>query len=81
MRVRNCLLTAVVLCAAGARGLTTIQIQTNVVVRDTIHLGLNLTGNNYYDSPTLRVRDTKNFEGATYRQCHEGTKHMADKPR
>ena len=73
MRVRNCLLTAVVLCAAGARGLTTIQIQTNVVVRDTIHLGLNLTGNNYYDSPTLRVRDTKNFEGATYRQCHEGT--------
>ncbi|NLF40322.1 hypothetical protein GX586_12825 [bacterium] len=64
---------AVALLCGAAGAVTVVEMQTNVLVRDTIRLGLNMTGNNYYDSPTLVRRDVKNFEGATYRQCHEGT--------
>ncbi len=54
--------------------ITTIRIANEVLVPDTIPLGINLNGDSYYGPGVLlKVRDTENFEGTSYRQIHEGT--------
>jgi len=62
-----------VLAAHAVRAATIITIGDSVIASNVTRLGLNMTGNNYYDSPTLKQTDSKNFEGSSYRQCHEGT--------
>ncbi|HDN27020.1 MAG TPA: hypothetical protein ENG03_08000 [Thioploca sp.] len=53
---------------------TTIEITDEVLVPDTLPLGINLGGDSYYGPGVLlKVRDAENFEGTSYRQTHEGT--------
>ena len=53
---------------------TTIEITNEVLVPDTIPLGINTTGDSYYGPGVmLKVRDAENFEGTSYRQTHKGT--------
>ncbi len=53
--------------------ITTIEITNEVLVRNTIPLGINTTGDSYYGPGVmLKVRDAENFEGTSYRQTHEG---------
>ncbi|NLF39934.1 hypothetical protein GX586_10835, partial [bacterium] len=61
------------LCVSCAWSATQIAITDDIVVSNVSRLGINIGGNNYYDSPSMKVTDTKNFEGISYRQCHEGT--------
>ena len=59
---------------AGVAQTTTIEITNEVLVSDTIPLGINLSGDTYYGpNVMLKVRDAENFEGTSYRQAHEGT--------
>jgi hypothetical protein len=58
--------------AQAVHAATTIELTTNVLVRDTMHFGVNLRDENYYDRPILKMPDVLNFEGVLYRQCHEG---------
>ena len=59
---------------AGVAKTTTIEITNEVIVPDTIPLGINLGGDTYYGpNVMLKVRDAENFEGTSYRQAHEGT--------
>jgi subtilisin family serine protease len=54
--------------------ITTVKITDEVLVADTIPLGINLGADSYYGpSVFLKVRDTENFEGTSYRQLHQGT--------
>jgi hypothetical protein len=57
----------------GVAKTTTIEITNEVIVPDTIPLGINLGGDTFYGSSVLlKVRDAENFEGTSYRQAHEG---------
>ncbi len=49
----------------------TITLTTNAVVQDVKRLGLNIR-DTYYNSPVLKMRDSKNFEGSVYRQVVKG---------
>jgi len=52
---------------------TTIRLTDWVLVEDTIPLGINLGGDNYYSGAALvKKRAQFNFEGTMYRQCHFG---------
>ena len=54
--------------------ITTVRIANDVLVADTISLGINLGGDSYYGPGVLlKVRDAENFEGTSYRQIHQGT--------
>ena len=56
---------------ARAGGVTTIEITDNVLVQGCKRLGINFSGDKYWDGNVLmKRRDEENFEGTSYRQCH-----------
>ena len=56
---------------SAAFATTTIQVTTNVLVRNVPRLGINMS-DNYYAQPNLKVRGSLNFEGLRCRQIHPG---------
>ena len=54
-----------------ANAATTINVTTNILVRDVKGIGIN-THNNYYEAVNLKTRNALNFEGVLYRQIHTG---------
>jgi hypothetical protein len=66
---------AAVCCALAAHaGITTVEITDTVLVSNTMRFGVNLGTDKYYDGGALlKQRDSVNFEGTMYRQCHQGT--------
>ena len=52
---------------------TTVRITDRALVKDTMRLGINLGGDNYYSGAVLvKKRARENFEGTLYRVCHFG---------
>jgi hypothetical protein len=52
---------------------TTIRLTDEVLVKDTMRLGINLGGDAYYSGAALvKKRARANFEGTMYRTCHFG---------
>ena len=52
---------------------TTIRLTDEVLVEDTMRLGINLGGDAYYSGAALvKKRARNNFEGTMYRTCHFG---------
>ena len=63
-----CLLVVVVAESLAAEGdVTTVRITDDVAVEDTMRLGINTCGDNYWDSSIVKVRAAQNFEGLLYR--------------
>ena len=54
-----------------ANAATTINVTTNVIVRDVKQIGLNVN-DSYYEAVNLKTRNALNFEGVVYRQIHTG---------
>ena len=59
-------------CLGAQDDVTTVTITGKVLVKDTVRLGVNLGGDNYWDAPLRKKRVQENFEGTLYRQCHWG---------
>jgi len=69
-------------CAAPVEGapvkeepipdVTTVEVTDNVLVEDTMRLGINTCGDNYWDSGIVKVRAAENFEGIMYRMISWG---------
>ena len=58
---------------------TEIKISDKVIVPNTVRLGINMTGDNYFSGAVLtKMRIVENFEGALLRQCHFGPISSAD---
>ena len=58
---------------ALADAVTTIRVTDEVLVGDTMRLGINLGGDAYYSGAALvKKRECANFEGTMYRTCHFG---------
>ena len=52
---------------------TEIKVSDTVLVADTIRLGINTSGDNYFSGSVLtKMRIVENFEGLLLRQCHFG---------
>jgi len=65
--------------SARAAEPTTIELTSNVLVKDTIRFGINLGGDAYYSGAALvKDRARENFEGTSYRRCHFGPGSGAD---
>ncbi|HUT36390.1 MAG TPA: hypothetical protein VNE39_23085 [Planctomycetota bacterium] len=60
------------LLAAQAADVTTVRITDQVLVPDTIRLGINTCGDNYWDSSIVKTRVAENFEGVRYRMITWG---------
>lgn len=82
MRIRILLMLAVMafsLRAEKAPEVITVNITDNVLVKDCVRFGMNLSGDNYYSGMAqLKLRVAENFEGSYYRQCHAGPEYTAD---
>jgi hypothetical protein len=64
--------------AQQIRSATTVRLTSDVRVSDTMRLGLNLGGDNYYSGAALvKMRTRENFEGTMYRRCDYGPGHDA----
>ena len=61
------------ICFSDTTETIRIEITDKVLVKDTIRMGINLTGDSYYNGALLKKRVETNFEGLTYRQIHTGT--------
>ena len=58
---------------APAAEVTTIEIGSKVLVKDTVRFGINLGGDAYYSGAALvKDRARENFEGTSFRRCHFG---------
>lgn len=78
-RIAMCVLSASLigsLSEAKSRAddsVTTIRVTDEVLVEDTMRLGINLGGDAYYSGAALvKKRARANFEGTMYRTCHFG---------
>jgi hypothetical protein len=61
------------LLKAQSDDVTTIRLTENVLVEDTMRLGVNLGGDAYYSGAALvKLRTRENFEGTMYRRCDYG---------
>ena len=70
LAVLQCLASAAVLADDSV---TTIRLTDEVLVQDTMRLGINLGGDAYYSGAALvKKRARANFEGTMYRTCHFG---------
>jgi hypothetical protein len=58
--------------AAQAADVTTVRITDQALVTDTIRLGINTCGDNYWDSAIVKTRVAENFEGVRYRMITWG---------
>jgi len=58
--------------SAGEANVTTVRITDRVLVADTIRLGINTCGDNYWDSAIVKTRVAENFEGVRYRMITWG---------
>jgi len=58
--------------AATAADVTTVTVTDKVLVKDTIRLGINTCGDNYWDSAIVKTRVAENFEGVRYRMITWG---------
>jgi len=75
-----CLVALVALSAAAAcaaevtapEDVTTVEITDRVLVADTMRLGINTSGDNYYSGAVTKVRAAENFEGVRYRMISWG---------
>ncbi|MFC1717435.1 hypothetical protein ACFL6S_27490 [Candidatus Poribacteria bacterium] len=56
----------------GSEDTTTIEITSDVLVENTIRLGINTCGDNYWDSSVAKIRVAENFEGVRYRMVSWG---------
>jgi len=72
-----CLITLVG-AAASAAELTTVTLTDKVLVEDTIRLGINTCGDNYWDSAIVKTRVAENFEGVRYRMITWGPEQDAN---
>ena len=74
MRHTRALGLLAVLSAAATRAaeVTTVTITDKVLVKDTIRLGINTCGDNYWDSAIVKTRVAENFEGVRYRMITWG---------
>ncbi|MFO8008613.1 MAG: hypothetical protein R6V05_12855 [Candidatus Brocadiia bacterium] len=69
---------AACLCVSAAHGVaddgdvTTVRLTDQVIVEDTIRLGINTCGDNYWDSALTKMRVAENFEGVLYRMISWG---------
>ena len=53
---------------------TEITISDDILVADTIRLGVNFTDDTYFSGAVLtKMRIVENFEGALFRRCHFGS--------
>lgn len=66
-----CLIAAVWTPAAHAQ-VTTIEITDGIAVKDTVRLGINTGGDNYWDGAITKIRAAENFEGVIHRMISWG---------
>lgn len=71
-------LAVVLVPGASAQEVTTVRITDNVLVEDTLRLGINTGGDNYWDSSITKIRAAENFEGVMYRMISWGPEQRAD---
>ncbi len=63
----SCLAATAAQAGRGEEDVTTVRMTDEVVVPDTMRLGINTCGDNYWDSSIVKVRVAENFEGVMYR--------------
>ncbi len=70
---RACWLACAALAASALAGeATTVRVTDQVLVEDTLRLGINTCGDNYWDSSIVKTRVAENFEGVRYRMITWG---------